>query len=129
MSLVLYTVPTTLIVADVGAGAPYIGFLLWLHIVWIHSPTRFHFGPLRAVFVDNRYHRIHHSLEERHFDRNFGAFTTLWDRLFGTHHAPSSDEWPDVGLDGVGEPVGLKQWLDQPLRYPVREGKGEAVPA
>ena len=84
VSLLLYTVPTSLIVADLGPGLPFVSLAIWLHIVWIHSPTRANFGPLRALFVDNRFHRIHHSLEERHFDKNFGAFTTLWDRLFGT---------------------------------------------
>ena len=104
ISLLLYTIPTSLIVSDVGPALPYISLALWLHIVWIHSPTRAHFGPLRALFVDNRYHRIHHSLEERHFDRNFGAFTTLWDRLFGTAYFPARDQWPDVGLAPIDEP-------------------------
>ena len=126
MSLVFYSVPTSLIVTDAAAAVPLIGLVMWLHIVWIHSPTRASLGPLRAWFVDNRYHRIHHSLEERHFDRNFGAFTTLWDRLFGTHHTPAPDEWPDVGLAEVGEPTGLREWLDQPLRYPA---PAEAEPA
>jgi sterol desaturase/sphingolipid hydroxylase (fatty acid hydroxylase superfamily) len=119
MSLFLYSVPTSLIVTDAAAAVPLIGLVMWLHIVWIHSPTRANFGPLRAWFVDNRYHRIHHSLEERHFDRNFGAFTTLWDRLFGTHYAPEPDEWPAVGLDGVEEPAGVREWLTQPLRRPA----------
>ncbi len=121
MSLVLYSVPTSLIVSDAAHAVPLIGLVMWLHIVWIHSPTRANLGPLRAWFVDNRYHRIHHSLEERHFDRNFGAFTTLWDRAFGTHYAPAPDEWPDVGLAGVDEPKGVRDWLDQPLRYPRAE--------
>ena len=118
MSLVLYAVPTSLITSDASTAVPLIGLVMWLQIVWIHSPTRANLGPLRAWFVDNRYHRIHHSLEERHFDRNFGAFTTLWDRAFGTHYAPASDEWPDVGLAEVGEPADIRQWLNQPLRYP-----------
>ena len=103
------------------AAAPLIGLFLWLHIVWIHSPTRVSFGPLRALLVDNRYHRIHHSLEERHFDKNFGAFTTLWDRLFGTYHAPARDEWPDVGLADVAEPRDVREWLNLPARYPAKE--------
>jgi sterol desaturase/sphingolipid hydroxylase (fatty acid hydroxylase superfamily) len=118
MSLLLYAVPTSLIVSDAGVAVPMIGLVMWLHIVWIHSPTRANFGPLRAWFVDNRYHRIHHSLEEHHFDKNFGAFTTLWDRLFGTHYAPAPDEWPEVGLAEVDEPAGVREWLDLPLRYP-----------
>ncbi|MFL9842291.1 sterol desaturase family protein [Sphingomonas sp. ST-64] len=117
IGLALFTLPTTLIVSDVGPALPFASLLLWLHIVWIHSPTRFNFGPLRAVFVDNRYHRIHHSLEHRHFDHNFGAFTTIWDRLFGTHYAPQRDEWPDVGLAEVDQPRNLSEWLDLPARY------------
>jgi sterol desaturase/sphingolipid hydroxylase (fatty acid hydroxylase superfamily) len=128
MSLFLYSVPTSLIVTDVATAVPLIGLVMWLHIVWIHSPTRAHFGPLRTMLVDNRYHRIHHSLEARHFDRNFGAFTTLWDRLFGTHYAPEPGEWPDVGLADVDEPADVRAWLVQPLR-PAAPAEPEPVPA
>jgi len=128
MSLVLYSVPTSLIVTDAAAAVPLIGLVMWLQIVWIHSPTRANLGPLRAWFVDNRYHRIHHSLEERHFDRNFGAFTTLWDRLFGTHHAPELDEWPDVGLADLAEPAGIRDWLEQPFRHPAEAAPEPAIP-
>ena len=127
MSLVLFSVPTSLIVSDAAAAVPLIGLVMWLQIVWIHSPTRASLGPLRAWFVDNRYHRLHHSLEERHFDRNFGAFTTLWDRLFGTHCAPEPGEWPDVGLAGVAEPADLGDWLAQPFRHPAETTAAEAT--
>ena len=127
MSLVFYAVPTSLIVSDAASAVPMVGLFMWLHIVWIHSPTRANFGPLRAWFVDNRYHRIHHSLEERHFDRNFGAFTTLWDRLFGTHHAPAPGEWPEVGLAEISEPANVREWLVQPLRQPADAEAGEAA--
>jgi sterol desaturase/sphingolipid hydroxylase (fatty acid hydroxylase superfamily) len=117
MSLVLLTIPTSLIVSDAGPALPFVNLALWLHIVWIHSPTRATLGPLRAVFVDNRFHRIHHSLEPHHFDHNFGAFTTLWDRVFGTAWFPTKDEWPDVGLAEVDQPRTIGEWLDLPRRY------------
>lgn len=117
IGLLLLTIPTSLVVSDVGPTLPFVNLVLWFHIVWIHSPTRFHLGPLRAVFADNRFHRIHHSLEERHFDKNFGAFTTLWDRLFGTAHFPARDEWPAVGLAEVAQPGTVRDWLDLPARY------------
>lgn len=116
-SLVLVNIPTALIVADTGPYVPVASLLLWLHVVWIHSPTRFHVGPFRAFLADNRFHRIHHSLEERHFDKNFGAFTTLWDRAFGTCHMPARDEWPAVGLAEVRQPTSLREWWDLPARY------------
>jgi len=70
----------------------------------IHSPTRFHLGRWRALFVDNRYHRIHHSREPRHHERNFGFLLTIWDRLFGTYHPPRTGELPGVGDGGRAPP-------------------------
>lgn len=115
-AVVLVQLPTTLIVADTGPAVPLVNLALWLHIVWIHSPTRFNLGPLRWIFADNRFHRIHHSLDERHFDKNFGAFTTLWDRLFGTCHMPLRDEWPQVGLATVRQPRTVAEWWTLPAR-------------
>lgn len=70
---------------------------------YLHTPTDLHLGPiLRRVIADNRFHRIHHSVEPRHFNTNFAAGTTLWDQLFGTAYFPERDEWPEVGV--VGEP-------------------------
>jgi sterol desaturase/sphingolipid hydroxylase (fatty acid hydroxylase superfamily) len=125
VSLLLYTIPTSLIVSDMGPGLPFVSLFIWLHIVWIHSPTRANFGPLRALFVDNRFHRLHHSLEERHFDKNFGAFTTLWDRLFGTACFPERGEWPAVGLAEIDEPKGVREWIDLPARYAIGEARGD----
>jgi sterol desaturase/sphingolipid hydroxylase (fatty acid hydroxylase superfamily) len=116
LEMLLIQAPLTLLIGNVGPALPFVALTLWLHVVWIHSPTRATLGPLRAVLVDNRFHRIHHSLEERHFDRNFGAFTTVWDRMFGTCHMPEKDEWPDVGLEGVEQLAGVGDWLAAPWR-------------
>jgi sterol desaturase/sphingolipid hydroxylase (fatty acid hydroxylase superfamily) len=66
-----------------------VSFLIILHGHFIHSNTRLHLGILRVFFADNRFHRIHHSVQPEHFDKNFGSATTVWDRLFGTAHFPS----------------------------------------
>jgi sterol desaturase/sphingolipid hydroxylase (fatty acid hydroxylase superfamily) len=113
----LILLPTSLIVNDTGAAAPFMTVLIYFQASLIHSPVRLHLGPLRAAIADNRFHRIHHSLEPRHFDRNFGAFTTLWDRLFGTAYFPAADEWPDVGLAEIAPPRTVAEWLTLPLRY------------
>lgn len=94
--------PASLIVSDSGVTVPIIAVIIHLNASFIHLPMRVSFGPLRAVFCDNRFHWIHHSLETRHFDGNFGAFTTLWDRFFSTAWFPIDAEWPDIGLAGVG---------------------------
>ena len=101
------------------APAPQLAALLFafrLQIFLIHSPTRLHIGPLAFALVDNRYHRIHHSLEPRHRDRYFAAMTPLWDWLFGTIYRPAKGEWPAVGLAEMREPKTIREWSSLPWR-------------
>lgn len=114
--ILLFVIPTSLIVGNTGDIAPAMSAIILLYPFLIHSPTRFHLGRLRMIMADNRFHRIHHSLEPRHFDKNFGAFTTIWDRLFGTAYFPATNEWPDTGIAGVDEPGSLKEWITLPFR-------------
>jgi sterol desaturase/sphingolipid hydroxylase (fatty acid hydroxylase superfamily) len=82
---------------------------------YIHSPTRLHLGPMWRLIYDNRFHRIHHSLEPRHFDKNFGVLTPLWDWMFGTLYVPAKDEWPETGLLDEPEIDGLSDYLWRPF--------------
>lgn len=94
----LIYIPATMI--DFGAPAmPYVLVVLFMvQIRAIHSSTRLSLGPLRAVFVDNVSHRYHHSDRPEHFDRNFGVLLNVWDRLFGTWHAPVKGERLSLGV-------------------------------
>ena len=116
VQLLLIQIPLSLLVSVAHPASAIVGFILSCHVVWIHSPTRITLGPLGPLIVDNRFHRIHHSLESRHFDKNFGAFTTVWDRLFGTCHMPAHDEWPEVGVAGARQPRSFGNWVRQPWR-------------
>lgn len=129
MAMLMLQLPMALVFGYTAPAVPIAVALLNLHVVWIHSPTRFTLGPLRALIVDNRYHRIHHSVEERHFDKNFGAFTTVWDRLFGTEYMPAQNEWPAVGLADQAPPQGLEPWLTAPLRFAAPDLAAEAARA
>lgn len=84
--------------------------------IYEHSATKFHFGWFRYVVPDNRFHRIHHSKERKHFDKNFGSGSALWDILFGTAYYPKNDEWPDVGLKQMKQPETMRQYLFRPFR-------------
>ena len=85
------------------------------HSMFNHTSTPMHFGPLRRIFVDNRYHRIHHSAESRHFGHNFGTIFTIWDQLFGTAYFPSASEWPATGVDRLDPPRSFGEYLSYPL--------------
>lgn len=123
---VFLLLPASLIVADVGPVVPAMLICLHLQASFIHSSTRIDIGPLRLFLCDNRFHRIHHSLEERHFGKNFGAFTTLWDRLFGTAWFPAKDEWPPTGLAEIDQPRSLRNWTDLPARLRRHENENPA---
>jgi sterol desaturase/sphingolipid hydroxylase (fatty acid hydroxylase superfamily) len=107
----------SLIRIDGPATPVAVGFVLNLLTYYIHSPVDVHFGPLRKVLVDNRFHRIHHSVEPRHFDKNFGVCFSIWDRWFGTAYDPAPDEWPQVGLAGVDPPRTIRDYLLLPFRF------------
>jgi sterol desaturase/sphingolipid hydroxylase (fatty acid hydroxylase superfamily) len=123
MFALFVSLPMSLLTPAFGPRAFIVGLLLSWQPIYLHSATRLQLGPLRRLIVDSRYHRIHHSLEPRHFERNFGAATPLWDWLFGTLYMPQQDEWPDVGLAGIDEPANLAEWSDLPWRV------GQAAPA
>lgn len=64
-----------------------------------HSHIWVSFGPwLSMIFVSPAMHQIHHSIDDRHFDKNFGFVFSFWDRLFGCRYIPSQQETIAVGL-------------------------------
>src|SRR5262249_44275263 len=62
-----------------------------------HSNVKTNLGPLRYLLVTPQSHRIHHSIEPQHFDRNYGGFFSFWDYLFGTQYREYG-EYPDTGI-------------------------------
>jgi sterol desaturase/sphingolipid hydroxylase (fatty acid hydroxylase superfamily) len=84
---------------------------------FIHSASTIHFGKVGRLFLaDPRWHRIHHSIEVTHFDKNFGTGITLWDRLFGTAYFPENHEWPASGVPDQPEVRTVRDFLWRPFR-------------
>jgi sterol desaturase/sphingolipid hydroxylase (fatty acid hydroxylase superfamily) len=94
----------------------WVGVLFILQSGYIHTATRLHYGVLSGVICDNRFHRLHHSIDSRHFDRNFGVITPLWDVLFHTATFPAPGEWPATGIAEVPEVDGPLDYLTRPFR-------------
>lgn len=108
----LVILPTTALLGSNGGAV--VSFVVSLHGFYVHSSTRLNFGGFAWAVCDNRVHRVHHSRDPAHFNRNFGVVTLLWDRLFGTAYFPARTEWPAVGLEGQREPRSVREWLHQP---------------
>ena len=109
------SVPLSLIQVDGPALPTALAALIGMLSIYIHSPVEVHLGPLRRLIVDNRFHRIHHSIEPRHFNKNFGICFSCWDHMFGTAYEPG-DEWPVVGLADVPPPRNVLDSLLMPFR-------------
>jgi len=86
----------------------------------IRLPARLD-AALRLGIVTPDMHRVHHSIERRETDSNFGFFLSLWDRLCGTYHAgppTRGHERALLGLPGFRDPgrLGLPALLLLPFQ-------------
>jgi sterol desaturase/sphingolipid hydroxylase (fatty acid hydroxylase superfamily) len=84
-----------------GGTTPHIVVLFLMFRLWgfvNHANVRVNFGPLTPVIAGPQWHRIHHSVEPDHRDKNFAAFFPFIDRVFGTYHRPGPNEYPATGL-------------------------------
>jgi sterol desaturase/sphingolipid hydroxylase (fatty acid hydroxylase superfamily) len=55
-----------------------------LYQYWIHTEQIGKLGWFDRWFGSPSNHRVHHAVNDRYLDRNYGGITMLWDRLFGT---------------------------------------------
>lgn len=80
---------------------PYLIIIKQIHAYLIHSNLPWRFGWAGRWLIISPYaHRIHHSMEPTHFDKNFGSILPIWDRIFGTW----STETKETGLIAIGLP-------------------------
>jgi sterol desaturase/sphingolipid hydroxylase (fatty acid hydroxylase superfamily) len=71
-----------------------IAFWSW----FIHLNVKLHLGRFSWLIAGPQLHRIHHSAERKHYDKNFAAYFPIWDVLFGSYYAPQRDEYPKTGI-------------------------------
>jgi len=70
------------------------GFHLRHSHIWLNYPVW-----LSKILVSPAQHHIHHSADEKHWDRNMGLIFSFWDRMFGTHYIPVSHEKLIFGIN------------------------------
>ncbi|PZU59507.1 MAG: hypothetical protein DI547_05835 [Sphingobium sp.] len=114
-----------------GANAlTFLATILFSHLqhshLWISFP-----GRAGRWLLSPAHHQIHHSAEERHHDRNFGATLAVFDRLFGTLHMPTARrEKLRFGVDGIAyNPHGATGALLMPFVDVADRLTGGAPPA
>lgn len=116
-----------------------LGLSTWTWIPWYigaqtlealqHAQLDWRFGPLYRWFVSPVFHSIHHSVDPKHYDRNFGAMFSIWDYAFGTA-APDTGRPAAYGLAGEeAMPESLTAQLLLPFRRLRRPAGGAAIDA
>lgn len=81
-----------------------------LYQFWIHTRAVGRLGPLEWVFNTPSHHRVHHAVNRKYLDKNYGGIFIVFDRMFGTFAA--EDEAPIYGTI-----TGFRSW--DPLRAHV----------
>lgn len=56
------------------------------------------------VFISPAQHQVHHSVDPRHYDTNFGHILSCWDGLFGTLYLPGRNERVTFGIAAAEMP-------------------------
>ena len=76
-----------------------------LYQFWVHTQQIGKLGWFDRWFCSPSNHRVHHAVNERYLDRNYGGILIVWDRLFGTF-AEEDDAEPCV----YGTRSPLRSW-------------------
>jgi sterol desaturase/sphingolipid hydroxylase (fatty acid hydroxylase superfamily)/uncharacterized membrane protein YhhN len=55
-----------------------------LYQFWVHTELVGKLGWFDRVFCSPSNHRVHHAVNDRYLDKNYGGILVLWDRLFAS---------------------------------------------
>ncbi|MEO1025118.1 MAG: creatininase family protein [Pseudomonadota bacterium] len=70
-----------------------IGYNLRHSHIWVSYPRW-----LSYILISPAQHQIHHSIDEKHWDRNMGLIFAFWDWVFGTLYVPDGYEKLEYGV-------------------------------
>lgn len=84
--------------SDAGKAALYSFMFLACLSLFYHSAIRVRLPWLDRMLVTPQVHRIHHSIDPVHHNRNFADALPIFDIVFGTYHRPTKEEFPATGL-------------------------------
>jgi sterol desaturase/sphingolipid hydroxylase (fatty acid hydroxylase superfamily) len=97
---------------DAGQAAFYSSVFLSLWSMFYHSAIRIELPWLDQVLMTPQVHRLHHSADPAHHNRNFADVFPVFDIVFGTFLKPNPGEWAKTGL-GAEFPPPRSWWRAQ----------------
>jgi sterol desaturase/sphingolipid hydroxylase (fatty acid hydroxylase superfamily) len=76
-----------------------------LYQYWVHTQQIGRLGAFDRWFCAPSNHRVHHAVNDKYLDRNFGGILIVWDRLFGSFQEEDDAESCVYGTRGP-----LRSW-------------------
>lgn len=67
-------------------------YQFWIHTEFIRKLPR----PIEYIFTTPSHHRVHHAVNNKYLDKNYGSTFIIWDRMFGTFQP--EEEQPIYGI-------------------------------
>ncbi|MDR3005412.1 MAG: lysoplasmalogenase family protein [Acidovorax sp.] len=88
------------------AGVPplvfvVVGLIDLLYQFWVHTEQVGRLGWFDRWFCAPSNHRVHHAINDRYVDRNYGGILMVWDRMFGTFQPEETHEPCVYGTRGL----------------------------
>jgi len=71
-------------------------YQFWIHTELIRKLPR----PIEYLFTTPSHHRVHHAVNDKYIDKNFGSTFIIWDRIFGTFQ-PEEEQ----AIYGITKPI------------------------
>ena len=94
-----------------------------------HSHLWLSFGRrLNHIFMCPSQHQLHHSVDERHMNKNFGSILSFWDWVFGTLYVAKSQEKLEFGLIEEGDQDYTSVWALYSLPFIKNYKAGRSIP-
>ncbi|SCA56141.1 Sterol desaturase [Candidatus Terasakiella magnetica] len=82
-----------------------------------HSHVWLSYGStIEHLFISPAQHQIHHSIDQRHHDRNYGAVLALWDWMGNSLYLAKDQAGLSFGVQGEVQPHHLKNLYITPFK-------------
>jgi alkylglycerol monooxygenase len=87
--------------AILGVPAKVVAIVGPLHLFaqfWYHTRLIGRMGWLEYIIVTPSHHRVHHAINPRYMDKNYGQIFIIWDKMFGSFQPELDDDPPVYGI-------------------------------
>ncbi|MCK9360653.1 sterol desaturase family protein [Patescibacteria group bacterium] len=110
----------------IGADATASLILPFLFTGWLfftHANLKLNLGFATPILTGPQMHRIHHSNQPQHQNKNFAQFFPIIDIIFGTYYRPAKNEYPTTGTPGLATDASLWTVMMRPAKVWVELAK------